>query len=575
MALYVNTNVSSLNGRTNLNKANGSLDTTYARLSSGMRINSAKDDAAGLMISDRLTSQINGLNQGNRNANDGIAVAQTAEGAMDEITNMLQRIRTLANQSATGSNTDQDRNSLQKEVTSLSEEITRIADKTTFGGKKILAGTKGSDAATGDGLLVRGKMAFQVGANSNDTISISLSTGFRLEDMAKAMGTQNISFEKGIDKYMGYSSNDKSWDMYKLNSDGRSVTKASSATTGTLKTMNDTINVIDGVGDTKKGSYLTAAHNYETALTSRDSATDGLAKIQDDDSDVINQAYQRYKDACEAHGVAAKALSDASNISAWAGTTDTNDTGTALTAALTALQTVASMQTYTYTNSKGDVEKATLSTVCTTLSNLSAAESDSGSVAAVKVELVSAESNYVNTSTMSVKSNFVTLDIADYKNQLGIIDTDALSNAVHNAFTDKAESLGYSYSANDSISINQDRDVLSLMGEKENALGKEAFAFDVGSASAAQATLAVIDNFISYVDGKRSDLGAPENRLESTISNQTSIATNESDARARIRDTDYAEEAANLSQQNIVQQAASSMLTQANSRSQLALSLLG
>ena len=138
MAVYVNTNVSSLNGQRYLNNVQNSLNTTYTRLSSGYRINSAKDDAAGLQIADRLTSQINGLNQGNRNANDGIALAQTVEGGLDEISNMLQRIRTLAVQSSNGTLGDDDRVSIQNEVNALTAEITRIAEDTTFGGKTIL-----------------------------------------------------------------------------------------------------------------------------------------------------------------------------------------------------------------------------------------------------------------------------------------------------------------------------------------------------------------------------------------------------------------------------------------------------
>ena len=126
MALYVNTNVSSLNAQRKLTNATNNLNVSYQRLSSGLRINSSKDDAAGLQISDRLTSQINGLNQGNRNANDGIALAQTIEGALDETTNMLQRIRTLAVQAATGTNTEKDRQALQEEVTSLCQEITMV-----------------------------------------------------------------------------------------------------------------------------------------------------------------------------------------------------------------------------------------------------------------------------------------------------------------------------------------------------------------------------------------------------------------------------------------------------------------
>ena len=137
MALFVNTNVSSINGQRNLTNATNNLNTTYQRLSSGLRINSAKDDAAGLQISDRLTSQINGLNQGNRNTNDGIALAQTVEGAMDEMTTMLQRIRTLAVQSSNGTNNTKDRQAIQQEVNQLSEEITRIACQTKFGGNSI------------------------------------------------------------------------------------------------------------------------------------------------------------------------------------------------------------------------------------------------------------------------------------------------------------------------------------------------------------------------------------------------------------------------------------------------------
>ena len=177
MAMYVNTNVSSLNAQRNLSNASKSLDTSYTRLASGLRINSAKDDAAGLQISNRLTSQINGLDQVNRNANDGISLAQTAEGAMDEITSMLQRVRTLAQQSANGSNSATDRDALQQEVSQLSAEINRVARDTTFGGQKLL-----------DGSFTNG--TFQVGANANQTISFSLNQtdGFSISGIAVAGG---------------------------------------------------------------------------------------------------------------------------------------------------------------------------------------------------------------------------------------------------------------------------------------------------------------------------------------------------------------------------------------------------
>ena len=165
MAMYVNTNVSSLNAQRNLSNTNKSLDTSYTRLASGLRINSAKDDAAGLQISNRLTSQINGLDQGNRNANDGISLAQTAEGAMDEITSMLQRMRTLAQQSSNGSNSSSDRSALQSEYTQLADEITRIASDTTFGGRKLLDGKSVSDDKV---------FQFQVGAEAAQVIAFNL-----------------------------------------------------------------------------------------------------------------------------------------------------------------------------------------------------------------------------------------------------------------------------------------------------------------------------------------------------------------------------------------------------------------
>ena len=194
MAVYVNTNVSSLNGRRYLNNVQNQLTTTYQRLSSGLRINSAKDDAAGLQISSRLTTQINGLNQGNRNTSDGIALAQTIEGAMDEMTGMLQKIRTLAVQANNGTNTADDRTALSKEATALAQEISRIAQQTRFGGKLVLDGADGGGGAQpgagaventiygkavaggagGQADATKGTLTLQVGANKGDTITFEV-----------------------------------------------------------------------------------------------------------------------------------------------------------------------------------------------------------------------------------------------------------------------------------------------------------------------------------------------------------------------------------------------------------------
>lgn len=306
MAMYINTNVSSLNAQRNLLNSGKSLDTSYTRLASGLRINSAKDDAAGLQISNRLTSQINGLDQGNRNANDGISMAQTGEGAMDEVTSMLQRMRTLAQQSANGSNSTDDRGALQKEMNQLGAEIDRISNDTTFAGTKLLDGNyKGS---------------FQVGAYANQTIGFDLTNA--------------------------------------------------------------------GTGATKGFSIK------------------GIA------------------------GTAGKFV-----------------TGTGSTATSTAVSSI-------------------------------------------------------------------------FK-------------------------------------------------------GGSAGAIDITKQSTAQNVLASVDKMIGVVDSKRAELGAVQNRLDSTIRNQSNISENVSAARSRIRDADFATETANMTKQNILQQAASSVLAQANQRPQAALSLLG
>ena len=314
MALYVNTNVSALNSQRALAKATNALDTTYKRLSTGLRINSDKDDSAGLQISNRLTVQIDGLYQGNRNANDGIALAQTMEGALDETTSMLQRIRVLAIQAANGTNTTIDRISIQQEVTQLSEEISRIACKTSYGGRQCLAGA-------GKGILdPYGRVTFQVGAYAYDTLSVGVSTGF----------------------------------------------------------------TVSGIAEMNTASALNA-YNFNTSIKNQ-----------------------------------------------------------------TDLKTY--LQSHNGTNGM--------------------------------------------------------------------------------------------------------------------------YCFSVTSFDQAQLCIEAIDVMINNVDSKRAELGAIQNRMESTIRNQTNIRENVTDARSRIRDTDYAEETSNLNSQNILQQASQTVLSQANQRPQIALSLL-
>ncbi len=178
MALYVNTNVASLNAQRSLTNSTNALQTSFERLSSGKRVNSAADDAAGLQIGSRLDAQVNGLNQAARNANDGISLAQTAEGALDETTNMLQRMRVLSIQSANGSNTAADRNALNEEFKELQAEVNRVAADTTFGGMKLLDASFDQD--------------FQIGADANQIINVTISTDMGSAGLGVGTAANNI-----------------------------------------------------------------------------------------------------------------------------------------------------------------------------------------------------------------------------------------------------------------------------------------------------------------------------------------------------------------------------------------------
>ena len=274
MALYVNTNVSSINAQRKLSNATLSLNTSYQRLSSGLRINSAKDDAAGLQISDRLTSQINGLNQGNRNTNDGIALAQTIEGALDETTNMLQRIRVLAVQSANGTNSQKDRDALQEEVTQLSAEITRIAKQTTFAGDKILDGA-GVGLIPGGTSPNKGKIVFQVGANAGNTLSLNWSLAFTMSGLAKQANIgQADAKTNGLFKINGNAN---------VPADYRWSVSSASTSTKTLENIDKMIQAVDS----KRAGLGALQNRMESTIRNQanisENQSDARSRIRDTD----------------------------------------------------------------------------------------------------------------------------------------------------------------------------------------------------------------------------------------------------------------------------------------------------
>ncbi|MDK1285592.1 flagellin [Pseudoalteromonas umbrosa] len=282
MALYVNTNVSSLNAQRQLSNSGNSLDVSFKRLSSGFRINSAADDAAGLQISDRLTSQINGLNQGNRNANDGISLAQTAEGAMDEVTSMFQRIRTLAQQASNGSNTDEDRLAIQEEIRSLSAEVNRVAADTTFGGQNLLDGTYEASFQVGaDAVQTIGFSMKNVAGTAND---ISTNGGFTLSGIAgvaSAIAKNDLSgLASGVSAISGASNDFTFSDTFQAGS--ISVSSQANAQ-AVLAGMDALIAVVD-----KKRAELGAVQNrFQSTIRNQSNIAENLSaaksRIKDTD----------------------------------------------------------------------------------------------------------------------------------------------------------------------------------------------------------------------------------------------------------------------------------------------------
>ena len=286
MALYVNTNVSSLNAQRQLMNSGNSLDTSFKRLSSGLRINSAADDAAGLQISDRLTSQINGLNQGNRNANDGISLAQTAEGALDEVTSMFQRIRTLSQQAANGSNTDEDRLALQEEIRALSKEVNRVAEDTTFGGQNLLNGTYDAKFQVGaDAVQTIGFSMKDVGATTSGANTISANGGFTMSGIAgiaSAVTGETLSATTGtISADVGAAPDDSSFaDVF--TKEGISVSSQANAQ-AVMAGMDSLIAVVD-----KKRAELGAVQNrFQSTIRNQSNIAENLSaaksRIQDTD----------------------------------------------------------------------------------------------------------------------------------------------------------------------------------------------------------------------------------------------------------------------------------------------------
>lgn len=492
MALTVNTNIASLNTQRNLNSSSSSLGTSLQRLSTGFRINSAKDDAAGLQISNRLSSQISGLNVAVRNANDGISLAQTAEGALQQSTNILQRMRDLSLQSANGSNDSTDRAALQKEVGALQSELNRIAETTTFGGRKLLDGSFGSTA-------------FQVGANANETIDVAI--GDASATKIGAYTSDKAGSAMGIASAAAADANG----TLTISANGKQYKTQDILATDTASEAVKKINAA--------GSPVKASARTDAVLTKTAAAVSFDLKIEVSKSD--NTKVDSTIDL--------KGLNSFEQV-----VSAVNSSGAGISAKV---------------NGDGTLEVSS---------------ADGSAIKFTGAAYDATGTAVATANTLSVKARSAEDSNNDNAGDLSAAADITAGSGVANGAIKLSSSAAYSLTGTAAT---------KLTGEVAGTLEKVSDV-DVSTAYGAQNAVDVIDAAIAYIDSQRSDLGAVQNRFDNTISNLQSIAENADNARSRIKDTDFAAETANLSKNQVLQQAGTAILAQANQLPQSVLSLL-
>jgi flagellin len=459
MSLSVNTNIASLTVQKNLNKAADSLSTAMTRLSSGLKINSAKDDAAGLQISNRLTSQINGLGVAVKNANDGTSIAQTAEGAMQESTNILQNMRELALQSANGSNSAEDRASLQSEYSQLTSELTRIATTTTFGGKNLIDGSFGTTA-------------FQVGSNANETINVTLG-----DVSADKIGSQQIASKSIAPTTTGLAS-------------GTIVVTGSGKVSGTINVA---------AGDSAKN----IAANMNSAVPGLSATASTEAKIS-------------------------VASGGSANFSVTVGDASVNLVGVTDNASLAEQLSSNASKLGISVNYNSSTKELSIKSDTGENIKLTGANAD-----ATKVSMQTKDSTgaYGASGTLGAATDLV---------GTGAV---ALNSSKSYSLSGTAATAVFTSASSELTSVSDT---------------------DITTADGAQRAIAALDKAISNIDSQRADLGAVQNRFDSTVANLQSISQNSTAARSRVQDADFASETAELTKQQTLQQASTAILSQAN-----------
>lgn len=678
MGLTINTNVMSLNAQRNLGTSQSSLAKSMQRLSSGLRINSAKDDAAGLAISDRMTSQIRGLNQAVRNANDGISLAQTAEGALQETTNILQRMRELAVQSANDTNTSSDRASLQAEVVQLQAEMDRIAETTQFNGKNLLDGSL-RDAT------------FQVGANAGvqQTISFDIASAKTadLSSVGTVITAPAGTLVTGAGVTGGLSSGELVVNGNDVGIVGASAKELAAAISSADSTVTATATNVQSLTFTDlvatTPNTVTGTAVTGVALTTGNLLINGHDIVADGNATAISAAIN-----ASSAGVTATATDTTLTATVAGDLTVTKDavTGDNNPASFSFNLTVNGVQktiaieaadddsdltlteaainneiaaqfnstlgdisvaftdatTWTFT-ATGDYQGATLNSSASTLGHADAGETTALSAAAAeargtfnlssadgiaiggdavaKAGLTATTNTYSfrisdGTTNADISINGITAgnkdgDINKYEvaaaitaegkytasvnAETGLIDLAKTTDDGANIIISTETSTGVTATAGvaggfvegtyrGNVSLDSASDIVftgldsGLTKAGLDPLGTRTTTIDnVDVSTREKAVIAIgsVDAALATIDAMRGDLGAVQNRFESTIANLSNVSENLSAARSRIMDADIAQETSAMTKNNILQQAGVSILAQANQAPQLALSLLG
>jgi flagellin len=508
MPLTINTNIASLNAQNNLSTSQSALQTSLQRLSSGLRINSAKDDAAGLAISTRMSSQIAGLNQAARNANDGISMSQTAEGAMATITTNLQRMRDLSVQAANGSNSQSDRQALQAEIIQIKGEINRIATQTQFNGSNLL-----------DGSLTAAQ--FQVGANANQTINFSIGNV-----KATAIGNYN------------YSSSELS---------GLSLAKAAtavvSATQGPVNSNAGDALVVSGNGYTVPSLTIGAGESADKIVTAFN-AINGTSGVTASASNTVE--------------LGAFTANTATTLNIYYGSTD-------------AASAISGNGRIQVTNSTGGSDLAGLA------SQINQQTGTSGISAVVNgSKLMLSNSTGQDISVENVLGGDLVTVGGVATTAAGVATTGvpqalgaaAVSPALGSAVTVGGE-LSFNSSTSFSLTTTTAAGLAAAAGTQASAQSTVANV-DVttttnGIPTGANSAITVIDAALLNINNAQASMGAVQNRFTTVIANLNTTAQNLTQSRSRIQDTDFAAETASLTRGQILQQAGTAMLAQANS----------